>query len=70
VAPVAIAAEIAVVNIVTPVAVDTASAPVGNFFERPVVTAVTMSLAVSMPEFEIGFVMIESPYQPVVGVVA
>lgn len=65
----ALTAEIALVNIIPIVTFD-AIRGIAAFFQRSIVTGMTMQLAVRTVEAEVGLVMIELPDQPGVGIVA
>ncbi len=70
VAPVAAVTEVSIVDVVPPMTVNTAPAGFVQFFKGFGVAAMTMKFSMGLPEFKICFVMIEKPYQPVVGVMA
>ncbi len=69
-AAVAVAAEVSVMNIVASMTINTAPGPVGGFLLWCVMAAMAMKFGMGMTEFEIGFVMVEFPNQPIIGVVA
>ncbi len=70
VAAVAAVTEVSIVNIVPPMTVDTAPAGFVQFFQRLVVAAMAMKLGMDLAKLEISFVVVERPYQPVIGVMA
>ena len=69
-APVATGAEVTVVDIVAPVAIQTAPGAAAEALQRPVVTTAAVNCAVRIAQREARVIVIEAPDQPGVRVVA
>lgn len=69
-AAVTVTAKLAVVDVVPAMAIHTARADVYLFLYRSIMTSVAMEFSVRVPEFEIRFIVVECPYQPIVGIMA
>ena len=70
VAPAAVVTEIAIMDVVPAVTVGTAPAGSIYFLEGLVVAAVAMRFGMDLAQFEIRLLVVERPYQPVIGVMA